>query len=130
MAESNYRIEEPLTPGDLEKSVALLKRLYKSTRYYAVVVETVQPGVLKVDIARLGLKEAVCYVTWAESLETYEKDARILVSVDQETGTAFIIPPELPRTPGKYKVVQNIDDSDPPTLDQDWTRFRGQLFGT
>jgi hypothetical protein len=127
--EANYRIDESTTNGDLEKSVALLKRLYKSTRYYAIVKETVDSGILKVDIARLGLKDAICYVTWAESLETYEKDARILVSVDQETGTAFILPPELPRTPGKYKVVQNIDDSDPPTLDQDWTRFRGALFG-
>ncbi len=129
MGESNYRVEEG-DGGDLEKAVELLRRLYKLTRYYAYVQGTIKPGILKVDIPKLGLTEATCYETYAESSTNYELDARIIVSVDQETGTAFILPLELPRTPGRFKVVQNIDDSDPPTLDQDWVRFKGEIFGT
>jgi hypothetical protein len=127
MAEFEYRIDESKDHGDLEKSIQLLKKLYQLKRYYATVKETVKPGILKVNVSSLGLQEIPCYVTW-EAAETYEVNARIIVSVDQESLVAFILPPELPRTPGKYKVVQNIDDSDPPTLDQDYVRFHSKLF--
>jgi hypothetical protein len=128
MAEFDYRIDESRDHGDLEKAVDLLKRLYNLKRYTGFVKETVKSGILKINVPVLGLQEILCYVTW-EGTETYEKDARIIVSVDQESLVAFILPPELPRTPGKFKVLQNIDDSDPPTMLQDWVRFRSGLFG-
>ena len=128
MAEQNYRVEDSIEDNEFAASAAMLRRLYQLRRYYGIVQEQVKTGILKINISNAGVNNVICYNTWGNGPENYEKDARIMVSYDPENSVAFILPPELPRTPGKYKVVQNIDDSNPPTLDQDWLRFHQDLF--
>jgi hypothetical protein len=126
MAETNVRIEHPNDDDDFQKAIGLLRRLQNLRRYSAIVVKTINPQVLQVNVPSLNLKNVRCYITHYLG-ETYQNNAEIIVNVD-ESGICFSLPKELPRGPGKTKVVQAIDDSDPATLGLDWLRFNDSAF--
>lgn len=122
MGEKTTRIDHTQDNADLERAVALIKKLQHLRRYIGTVQKTITDNILEVNVDALGLKSVRCYSTWQDK-ETYVVNAKIVVGVD-ETGICFILPPELPKGPGKTKVVQAIDDSSPATLDLDYVRFK------
>lgn len=123
MAESEYRVESSTNEDDVKQVLRLLRQLAAYTRHRATVKKVIKRNtIIEVDVPTANLIDARCYVTWAAG-DIYEVDARILVSV-LDGGVCFTLPVELPRGPGKTKVVQAIDDSDPATLDLDYVRFK------
>lgn len=122
MPEKTNRIDHSNDGADSAKSKALLAELRKRRRYIATIKKTVKEGIFEVDVEGLGWKSARCYETWAQG-SGYEDGAKVIVAAD-DSGVCFILPRELPRGPGKTKVVQAIDDSDPATLDLDYLRFK------
>ena len=126
MGERTTRVDRSVDDADVAKVVQLLHKIQTYKRYLATVTKLISPGVLEVTVDGINLTKARCYITWAAG-ETYVENARIIVAVD-DSGICFILPRELPRGPGKTKVVQAIDDSSPATLDLDFVRFNASVL--